>query len=397
MKARISRTITLPDPLRVARCARAPELGPKILFFSGGSALKKTSRLLKAYTHHSIHIITPFDSGGSSAQLREAFGMFAVGDVRNRLLALADESALGNPEIYQLFSYRFPRDIEPEAAVRRLHAMGRGEDPLVEAVHAPLRQLVRTYLRTFVEHMPAGFDLRVASIGNLILAGGYLSYGRDIDSVLFLFSKLVEVRGHVRPVVDADLHLAAELMSGAVVVGQHRLTGKQDAPLSEPVRELRLVDDLDAARPAVVAADCEVLDLIGEADLICFPMGSFYSSVLANLLPTGVGRAIAAAECPKVYIPNTASDPEQIGLTAAREVELLARYVRRDAGDATPLDRVVDLMLVDTASGAYQRDLDLAAARDAGVVVLDLPLVTPSQHPRIDARKLVPVLVSLSA
>ena len=45
-----------------------------------------------------------------------------------------------------------------------------------------------------------------ASIGNLILAGGLLNNEGDIASVIFLFSQLVEVRGVVRPVSDADLH-----------------------------------------------------------------------------------------------------------------------------------------------------------------------------------------------
>ena len=60
------RLVALPDPTRVERCARLPELGPKVLFFSGGTALRDVSRRLKRYTHNSIHLITPFDSGGSS-------------------------------------------------------------------------------------------------------------------------------------------------------------------------------------------------------------------------------------------------------------------------------------------------------------------------------------------
>ena len=71
----ITRTVQLPDKIRLARFARAPELGPKVLFFSGGSALNPLSRRLINYTHNSIHLITPFDSGGSSAVLRKAFGM----------------------------------------------------------------------------------------------------------------------------------------------------------------------------------------------------------------------------------------------------------------------------------------------------------------------------------
>ena len=89
-----------------------------------------------------------------------------------------------------------------------------------------MRRVVRTHLRFFSDRMPRDFDLRGANIGNLILAGGYLANDRNIESVLYLFSKLVEVRGSVRPVCDANLHLRAELEDGSQTVGQHRLTGK---------------------------------------------------------------------------------------------------------------------------------------------------------------------------
>jgi 2-phospho-L-lactate transferase/gluconeogenesis factor (CofD/UPF0052 family) len=73
-----------------ARPTSDPALGPRILFFSGGTALRGLSRLLPGWTERSIHLVTPFDSGGSSAALRRALGMPAVGDLRNRILALAD-------------------------------------------------------------------------------------------------------------------------------------------------------------------------------------------------------------------------------------------------------------------------------------------------------------------
>jgi len=40
-----------------------------------------------------------------------------------------------------------------------------------------------------------------------------------------LFSKLVGVRGTVRAIVNANLHLGADLEDVIRVIGQHRLTG----------------------------------------------------------------------------------------------------------------------------------------------------------------------------
>ena len=106
----VRRAVEMPDPLRIGRYRRAPEFGPRVLFFSGGTALTEISRALKYYTHNSIHLVTPFDSGGSSAKLRQAFDMPSIGDLRSRLMALADEAVTGYPEIYRLFGYRLPKD-----------------------------------------------------------------------------------------------------------------------------------------------------------------------------------------------------------------------------------------------------------------------------------------------
>lgn len=393
----LERAISIPDEYRVALSRRAPELGPRLLFFSGGSALKKISRVLKLYTHNSVHLITPFDSGGSSAKLREAFGMPSVGDLRNRLMALADETVRGNPEIYALFSHRFSLDDEPLELGRRLQRMVEGADPLVEAVPGPLRQLVRTHLRLFAEQMPPGFDLRGASIGNLVLAAGYLNNERDIGSVLFMFSRLVEVRGVVRPVVTDDLHLRATLEDGTVVTGQHLITGKAVAPLRSPVREFGLVDGLGPeAMSARASLPPDVAGLIAGANLICFPVGSFYSSILACLLPEGVGSAVRDAGCPKVYVPNMGPDPEQVGLTVADAVRILLQTLRRDAGSDTPASRLMQHVLVHEDFADYPGGIDRDAIESLGVPVLTARLADPGRPGRIDGHRLSEALVSMT-
>ena len=231
---KITRTVQLPDPLRILRYRKSPELGPAMLFFSGGTALNGISRVLKNYTYNSVHIVTPFDSGGSSRKLRQAFAMPAIGDLRSRLMALADDTVIGNPEVYELFTYRFPHNESNEALLQQLETMIRGTDPLTAAIPNPMRRLICTQIGYFWDAMPEDFDLRGGSIGNLILCGGYLNNHKHLDPIIFLFSKLVEVHGTVRAVVNDNLHLAAELEDGSRVIGQHLLTGKETEPLSSP-------------------------------------------------------------------------------------------------------------------------------------------------------------------
>jgi CofD-related protein of GAK system len=391
----LTRTVAVPDRLRLARYRRAPELGPRVLFFSGGSALRDVSGRLTEYTHNSTHLITPFDSGGSSAKLRDAFGMISVGDLRNRLMALADTRLRGHPEIYRLFHYRFPLDGEHEAHWSRLKRMVTGEDPLVDAIPNPMRSIICNHLAFFAGQAPAEFDLRGASVGNLILTGGYLNHGRDMDAVTFTFSKLVEARGLVRPVVDADCHLQATLEDGRVVTGQHRLTGKELPPLTSPIADLRLVETGDPERAVDVEIDKGTRRFVDAAELICFPFGSYYTSVLACLFPRGLGRALAEAGCPKVFVPNCDVDPEQLGLPVAGAVERLLAYLRRSGPGELATDRLLDLVIVDSARGRYPGGLDLDRIRRLGVRVLDVRLVTARSRPLIDARRLVEVLVSL--
>ncbi len=382
--------------MRVARCERAPELGPRILFFSGGSALRPLSRAIKHYTHNSIHLITPFDSGGSSAEIRSAFNMLSIGDLRNRLVALADESTRGNPEIYRLFCYRMAKDKSQAELRQELSEMVTGIHPQVAEVPEPMRHIIRTHLRFFVEDAPESFDLAGANIGNLLLTGGYLAQERDIESTLFLFSKLLEVRGLVRPTADTEYHLAAELKDGSVVVGQHNLTGKETRPLEQGIRRLYLVDSLHDPKPVDAKVEDKVLRLIHHADLLIFPMGSFYTSVMANLLPRGVGQAIAAVNVPKVYIPNVGHDPEQLGMQVTDAVSALVDVVRRDAGPRVHLDHILNMVLYDSRSDAYENGLDPNSLRSQGVQVVDAPILTERGGRWIhDPKGLSEVLLSL--
>ncbi|MEN8106618.1 MAG: GAK system CofD-like protein [Pseudomonadota bacterium] len=393
---RITRTVRIPDRVRLSRYLKTPELGPRILFFSGGTALTATSRVLKRYTHNSIHLVTPFDSGGSSAKLRQAFSMPSIGDLRSRLVALADENITGHPEVYQLFTYRFPADQPARDLLARLDLMSRGKEPLVAAISNPMRRLIRNQLGYFRKAMPDDFDLRGASTGNLILAGGYLNNHKHLDPIIFLFSKLVNVLGTVRTVVNDNLHLAAELEDGSYVTGQHRLTGKEVAPLGSPVSRLFLSSHPD--KPVAAKAEMRKKNrrLIQQAELICYPPGSFYTSLIANLLPTGVGSAIAGTDCPKVYIPNLGQDPEQIGMTLDSSVRTLLDYLRADNTDKCPNGKLLNFVLIDSKRGKYQSSLSTPLMQEAAIRIIDTRLISKHSAPYYDAELLASALLSLT-
>jgi CofD-related protein of GAK system len=396
IRASVTRQINIPDPIKLARYSLGPSLGPAILFFSGGTALRQTSRTLIKYTHNSIHIITPFDSGGSSAKLRAAFEMPAIGDVRNRLMALADQSFLGYPEIFALFAHRFPQTGGHDELVSELKKIARGKHPLISRIPDPMRKIIRNSIYRFLERMPPDFDLTGASIGNLVLTAGYLDNRRHLDPVIFIFSKLVNVRGTVRPVLNNNLHLAARLADSSVVVGQHRITGKEQAPLKSPVRGLYLCKSLNDPEPVEAAIRAKTVELVKSADLICYPMGSFYTSLIANILPKGVSSAIAANRCPKIYIPSTGNDPETLGLSLYDQVETLLHYLLKDAPAGTKTGDLLNFVLVDSKNGVYNSPVDIEKIEALGVEVVDMPLVNKQSAPEIDPQILCEVLLSFA-
>ena len=373
------------------------------MFFSGGTALRATSRALKRLTHNSVHLVTPFDSGGSSARLRAAFAMPAVGDLRNRLIALADEGARGSPEIYRLFSHRFALDVENAPLRAAVAKMATGDHALVHAVPEPMRQLIVTHLHQLVTRIPDDFDYRGASVGNLVLVVGYLENARDIDALIYLFSQLVGARGLVRPVVNADLHLAADLDDGTKVVGQHQITAPDPGNTRAAIKRLSLVDTLEKPQPAQIVAREYTAKLIQNADVICFPMGSFFSSVVANLLPRGIGSAVAAAPCPKIFVPNMRADVEQRGMTIADAVETLVETVRDDVAQhsaeaaraITPAD-VVNLVLLDARDTPYCDVDGLAALSAMGIDVVRTALAHDDTPDKVDPKVLSEILVSLA-
>lgn len=391
----IRRHIRVPDPIKTARYARSPELGPKLLFFSGGTALKRTCKHLIKYTHHSCHIITAFDSGGSSAQIRKAFSMLSIGDLRNRLMALADQSVKGNPDIYTFFSYRLPDDEKHEMLLKKLGNLALGQDAMVDNIPTPMREIICNHLQYFLKIMPPDFDLRGANIGNLTLTAGYLMNNRQIDTVLYLFSRLIETRGHVRPVVTEDLHLGCELKNGAIAIGQHIITAGFARQYNSPVKRVFLSSLPDVQQPVDIEIHPETADCIRQAEVICYPMGSFITSVSANLLPRGIAKSIRANLCPKVFVPNTMTDTEQFGMNLIDSIEMLENCLNQNASHAE-LREYLNLIIIDSTNAHYPYNLDLERIRRMGIDILDTQLVTPQSFPYIDPQCLCHALLSLT-
>ena len=385
----------IPDPVKINHYLEAPEDGPRALFFSGGSAFNGLSRQITAYTHNSVHLITPFDSGGSSAALRHAFDMPGVGDLRQRLLALADRSAPNQREVCQLLQYRLPANKTHDALHRELGEITSGQHELMCAIPSAVRQDITHQLDTLCKQLPNNFDLRLASVGNLVLAGGYLASGKDMNASLKRFSALVNICGTVRAIVDDPLHLGVHLDNGQTFIGQHLLTGKEYPDIPSPVSSIFLSRSAREPDPVNAPVNRENSQLIAEANIICYAPGSFYSSLIANLLPEGVADAVGKASCPKVFIPNLGVDPEQLGMDFSATIQALIKQLRQSSGDK-PVSNLLNYVVIDADRSRYPYEINLDLLNSLDIQLLELSLVTTQSAPYYDDERLAQVLLSLA-
>ena len=385
----------LPDTDKLNRDLGAPERGPKTLFFSGGSAFNGLSRQITSYTHNSIHLITPFDSGGSSATLRDAFDMPGIGDLRHRVLALADQSVPHYKPLCQLLQYRLSATKSHEALIQELGEITSGQHELICAVPSEVREKLTEHLSAFWRQLPENFDLRMASIGNLVLAGGYLANDHDLGASLQCLSELLNIRGTVHAIVNEPLHLGVHLDNGQSFIGQHLLTGKEHPDIASPVSSIFLNRSASEYDPITVALKPENSQLISVADIICYAPGSFYSSLMANLLPVGVGEAIAQASCPKVFVPNLGLDPEQLGMDFSALIQNLIKQLRQGNHDE-PVSNLLNYVVIDADRSRYPFAINADLLKALGVELLELPLVTSTSDPYYDDASLAQVLLSLT-
>ena len=369
--------------------------GAEDAVFQRWFSLDGLSRRLKQYTRNSIHLMTPFDSGGSSALLRRVFDMPSLGDIRQRLLALSDGSDEPIKLLQSLLGHRLAVELPNSELRQQLQAMAAGADDRIAALPVSARSAVARHLTTVLELLPEDTDLRGASIGNLVLAGSYIGSGNDLDATLSDISRLLNVRGTVRAIVNDNLQLGVKLKNGQTVVGQHLITGKEHPAIDVPIDSVFLTDSPVGEADAVQAKlDPGKSDLIAAADLICFGPGSFFSSLVANVLPEGVGRAVAANPCPKVWIPNLGFDPEQLAMGFGETLQHLLTPLRRDhlaaAAKAMVSHVIVDSDWARSCTGEISGVLG-----GLDIQHLELPLVTDNSAPYYDDARLLDALLSL--
>ncbi|MEO8726602.1 MAG: YvcK family protein [Acidobacteriaceae bacterium] len=209
-------------------------------------------------------VVTVTDNGGSSGRLRAELNMLPPGDIRNCLVALSEDEAL----LARLFQYRFT----------------------------------------------AGEGLEGHNFGNLFLAA-LASITGDFSVAVREASEILTTRGHIVPATNADVQLDALMDDNSTVRGEVNITASK-----KRIVELRMV-------PANPRPLPETLDAIRDADLITIGPGSLFTSIIPNLLVSGIAEAIANAGAVRVFICNLMTQAnESLGLTASQHISTIHQH-----------------------------------------------------------------------
>ena len=240
--------------------------------FGGGTGLPSLLGGLKRNPWLSVNaVVTMFDSGGSSGQLRDELGVLPPGDILRCALALARN--------------------EGEA-----------------------RRVLLSRLPT-IEHARLGGHTG----GNLLLSM-MQQYTGDFLAAVGGLRALLGCQGYVWPVSVEQAMLCAEYSDGTIHCGEVEVDRAHES--GHEVRRLWLQPE-----PRILAI---VQGAIAQFDAVIIGPGSFFTSLMPTLLVDGVREALSDVEGPIILVANLLTEGRGMqSFTAADAGDWVARTIGR--------------------------------------------------------------------
>ncbi|MEO7038737.1 MAG: gluconeogenesis factor YvcK family protein [Candidatus Elarobacter sp.] len=314
---------------------RRLEHGYRIVVVGGGTGLSTMLRGLKKITTNLTAVVTVSDDGGSSGRLQKELGVLPPGDIRNCLVALADDEAL----VTELFRYRFRE----------------------------------------------GEGLSGHSFGNLFLAAMTGITG-NFDEAIKVSSRVLNVKGRVLPSTLAVARLCARMTDGRVIIGETAITAARGT-----------IEEVYLDPPHAPPLD-EVITALREADAIVLGPGSLFTSIMPNLLVDRIGREIEAANAVKIYVCNVMTQPgETDGYSASRHLHALLNGAKAKICDVVVVNDQLPQKLREAYAeeGQIPVDVDAVDVATLGVRVVRANVISETQTVRHDSDRLAAVVISI--
>lgn len=260
---------------------------------------------------HLNAVVTMFDSGGSSGQLRDELGVLPPGDVLKCALALARN--------------------EREA-----------------------RNVLLARLPT-LEH-----DRLAGHTGGNLLLSMMEQYSGDFLAAVDGLQSLLGCRGRVWPVSVEPASVCADYADGTATRGEVEVDARQER--GHEVRRVWLEPEV-SIHPTVAAA-------IRTFDAVIIGPGSFFTSLLPPLLVRGVRDALADVPGPIVLVANLLTEGRGMeGFTAAEAAQWVSRVIGR------PVDVVIANTGPPSAEALSRYAAEHKAPLEIGDLAPDIELV----------------------
>jgi uncharacterized cofD-like protein len=310
--------------------------GMKIVAIGGGTGLSSLLRGLKFFTSNLTAVVAVSDDGGSSGRLRKEIGVLPPGDIRNCLVALADEENF----MGELFQYRFSN----------------------------------------------GNSLEGHSFGNLFLTA-MTSIAGDFDQAIKQSGKILAIRGRVLPATLSPITLSAVMENGEIVEGESAIT----------LDERRI--DRVVLKPENCSPPKEVISSIADADLIVLGPGSLFTSVLPNLLVRGIVDAVNNSRGIVLYVCNVMTQPGETDEYKASDhlKSLLKSAPNLQIDYCLVNDEIPPAHLLEKykSEGQIPVEPDLAEIENMGVKPITASLISATDFVRHDPARLSERIIRL--
>lgn len=235
----------------------------KIVTIGGGTGQFQILKGLKDYDCEITAIPNMADDGGSSGKLMDEYGILPPGDIRQCIVALADDEKA--KILRELFNYRFKK----------------GE-----------------------KH----------SLGNLILAALIDIYGGTAEGIEEA-RKLLGIKHEIFPVTLDKGILCAEDSKGRVLRGESNLDNFTEGSGITKVFYEKPVSVYKKSASA-----------IREADKIIICSGDMYRSIVPALIVDGVSDALKESKAKKIYVCNLFTKAGTWGFKASDFVKEIEKY-----------------------------------------------------------------------
>jgi uncharacterized cofD-like protein len=243
----------------------------RIVVIGGGTGTFVALKGLKEKPYELSAVISMSDSGGSNKRIRDEFGLLPTSDLRQCLVALSNENG-GAGLMRKLFMYRFDK----------------------------------------------GNGISGMTFGNLFMAALTDILGSQKEAIKKT-GDVLRIKGSVIPVTFTDTNLVAEYEDGTTLYEEHDID-EPNHPGSLKITNLRLEPE--------ALANPDAVDAIMRADMVILGPGDLYTSVLPNVIVSGIKDALIQTSASIVYVMNLMTKYGQTyDYTAQDHLKAIEQYI----------------------------------------------------------------------